>query len=83
MLSGVTHKVVRPKTPSMLLIEARRGRSIESDIVDLYIRRGLMQEQVAAELGIDSSTLSRWMRELGIDARPRGRGSVAAFEAAR
>lgn len=66
----------------MQLAEARLGRPLEDVISELYVDRGLMQREVAAHLDIDTGTLSRWMRELGIDARPKGRGSAAAIETA-
>lgn len=56
----------------------RLGRPLEDVITQLYVDHGLMQREVASQLGIDTGTLSRWMRELGIVARPKGRGSAAA-----
>lgn len=64
----------------MQLVEARLGRPLEDVIRELYVDQGRMQREVAKTLGIDTGTLSRWMRELGIDARPKGRGSAAALQ---
>lgn len=60
----------------MLLVEARLGRPVEDVIREIYDRGG-MQKDVADALGVEGSTVSRWMRELGIEARPRGNGSIA------
>lgn len=64
----------------MELAEVRLGRPLEVFIREEYVSKGRMQREVAAELGIDTSTLSHWMRTLGIDARPKGRGSAAALQ---
>jgi phage antirepressor YoqD-like protein len=64
---------------AMQLAELRVKRPLAEYIRQEYIAKGRMGREVAADLGIDTSTLTRWMRELGIDARPRGRGSEAAI----
>lgn len=64
---------------SMKLAELRIGRPLADFIRAEYIDKGRMSREVAGDLGIDTSTLSRWMRELGIPARPKGRGSAAAL----
>lgn len=58
------------KTRQMQILEAERGRPIEELIQELYVEKGLTMEAAAAELGLDTSTLSRWMVTLGIPARP-------------
>jgi DNA-binding MarR family transcriptional regulator len=60
----------------MQLVELRLGRPLEDVIREVY-ESGGMQRDVAEVLGIDVSTVSRWMRELGIAARRRGNGSAA------
>lgn len=60
----------------MLLVEARLGRPVEDVIREVYDRGG-MQKDVAEALGVEGSTVSRWMKDLDILARPRGRGSIA------
>lgn len=62
----------------MLLVEARLGRPVEDVIREVYDAGG-MQKDVAEALGIDVSTVSRWMQFLEIDARPKGNGSAAAI----
>ncbi len=63
----------------MQLVEARLGRPVEDVIREVYDAGG-MQKDVANALGIEVSTVSRWMAYLGIDARPKGNGSLAALE---
>jgi transposase-like protein len=63
----------------MELAEVRLGSPLKAWIHQEYVVKGRMQREVAADLGIDTSTLSHWMRNLGIDARPKGRGSAAAL----
>jgi len=62
----------------MQLVEARLGRPVEDVISEVYGRGG-MQRDVAEVLGVEVSTVSRWMKELGIVARPTGAGSKAAL----
>lgn len=69
--------VSKAKTTAMLLVEARLGRPVEEVIREVYDAGG-MQKDVAEALGIEGSTVSRWMKDLGIEARPRGNGSAAA-----
>ena len=70
----------------MLLQEALIGRPLEDVIRDVY-DAGAYQRDVAEQLTklsgrpVDESTVSRWMRELEIPTRRRGRGS--AFDAAK
>jgi hypothetical protein len=61
-----------PKTRGMLLIEARIGRPLEGYLEDRYLRDGLTTLQIAAELGVNNGTVSRWMAQLGIEARYLG-----------
>lgn len=67
-------------SPAMQLAELKVKRPLADFIRDEYVEKGRMSREVAGDLGIDTSTLSRWMRELGIDARPKGRGSAAALQ---
>lgn len=68
------------KTKAMQKIEQRLGADLEDWIPTAYESK--TQAQVADELGIDQTTLSRWMQLLGIDARfqgqrPPSEGAVA------
>lgn len=51
----------------MLAVERRIERSLEEFLAERY--QAKTQRQIAAELGLDVSTVSRWMRELDIEAR--------------
>lgn len=60
------------------MLEGRFGRPIEELVRDLYEDQGLTLADAAAELGIGESTLSRWLGQLGIAARPPGNRKVEA-----
>jgi transposase-like protein len=65
----------------MLRIEAQRGKALELELAYLYHERGMTLAEVARELGVNVSTISRWMAALGIEARfpgQRGRPSGVA-----
>lgn len=67
------------KTRPMTQVERRIGRPLEDAIRELYIDRGMTQAQVAHEIGVEASTISRWMKDLGIEARfPGSRPEIAA-----
>jgi DNA-binding transcriptional MocR family regulator len=51
----------------MRRVEARIGRPLEEFLAERYRQR--TQEQLADELGVDRSTVNRWMRDLDIEAR--------------
>lgn len=65
------------KTRPMQVTEARLGRPLEEVLRELYVDRGMTQKQVGVELGVDASTVNRWMRELGIEARFPGQKAEA------
>jgi transposase len=67
----------RPKSIAMQEMEHRLGRDLDEVLRDLYHGEGLTQREVGARLGIDSSTVARWMRERGIRARREGRPAKA------
>lgn len=72
MQSGIS----RIKTRPMLVIERRIGRSLEDELADRYFDRLQTQEQIGAALGVTGATISRWMAQLGIEARfPGSRAS--------
>ena len=58
------------KTRAMQKLELRLGLDLEVFLPEAYKTK--TQAQVAEELGIDQSTLSRWMRDLDVDARFQG-----------
>jgi DNA-binding transcriptional regulator LsrR (DeoR family) len=53
----------------MRRIEERRGIDLEAFVRDLYEVQHKTQQEIAAELGIDVATVSRWMAKLGIETR--------------
>jgi transcriptional regulator with XRE-family HTH domain len=68
------------KTIAMQKLERRLGIDLEVYLPEAYKTK--TQAQVAEYLGIDQSTLSRWMKDLEIDARfqgqkPSSQGAVA------
>lgn len=58
-------------------LEARLGRSLESVISERYAA-GADQREIARELGVNASTVSKWMSRLGIQARRMGPRPKAA-----
>lgn len=57
------------KSRGMQLVEHRLGRPLEDVLRELYTDQGMTVKQVAEELGVSSASVSRWMGELGIEAR--------------
>ncbi|MEO7332812.1 MAG: sigma factor-like helix-turn-helix DNA-binding protein [Gemmatimonadales bacterium] len=65
------------KTRQMQVVEHRLGKAIEVYIRERY-EAGATQAEIAEELGLTFSTVSRWMAQLGIVARLTGtRAKVA------
>lgn len=58
------------KSRAMLRVEARIGRPLEEYLAERY--QTLTQPQIAEELGVSGASVSRWMREVGIEARLQG-----------
>jgi hypothetical protein len=56
------------KSRAMQIVERRLGAPLEQWIAERY-EAGATQEEIGVELGIEGATVSRWMRELGIEAR--------------
>jgi hypothetical protein len=56
----------------MQQVEARLGRDLGDYLRDAYGVRELAQVDIAAEIGVDAATVSRWMRRFGIEARVIG-----------
>lgn len=59
------------KTRQMQVIEHRLGRPIEDYIREQYAA-GATQLEIANDLGLSFTTVSRWMAQLGIEARLTG-----------
>lgn len=66
------HRMTTPifKSRAMVRLEARLGRPIEDYLRERYLTAG--QVEIASELGVSNATVSRWMRELGIEPRLPG-----------
>lgn len=58
------------KSRAMVRTERRIGQTLEAFLADRYQR--MTQTEIAAELGVSGATVSRWMAELGIEARNQG-----------
>jgi hypothetical protein len=56
----------------MQIVESRLGRPVADYLRDAYLVRELPQTEIAAELGVDAATVSRWMARLGIATRVIG-----------
>ena len=67
------------KSRAMLRMERKLGRPLETFLAERY--EGRTQEQIADELGVSGATVSRWMRELGIEARLQGQRPPEAVTA--
>lgn len=55
------------KSRAMLRVEARIKRPLEEYLAERY--QVATQTAIAAELGVSNASVSRWMQELGIEAR--------------
>lgn len=53
-------------TPGMRQTEDRLGTSLALYLNDAYNDRRLSMADIGVELGVDKSTVSRWMRQLGV-----------------
>lgn len=69
----------RPKTRSMQVVEFRLGEPIEVYLRRRYLDDGATTHEIATELGLNNGTISRWMAQLGVEARfPGQRGKAVA-----
>lgn len=64
------------KTPAQQVLEASLGRPLAEYLREQY-EGGRTQAEIAADLGVLQSTLSRWMRQFGVPVRYTGRRKVA------
>ena len=53
----------------MQVIERRIGRPLEQFLTERYTVEGKTTYEIAAELNVHPSTITRWMAVLGIEAR--------------
>lgn len=61
-----------PATLGMRLVETRLGRPLNEFLHDAYVVQERPQVEIAAELGVDAATVSRWMAKFGIQTRVVG-----------
>ena len=57
------------KSRGMQLVEHRLERPLEEVLTELYHGEHLTVKQVGERLGVSGASVSRWMAELGIEAR--------------
>lgn len=58
------------KSRAMLRMERKIGRALEVALPEAYSTK--TQTEIADEWGVSNATISRWMEELGIEARLQG-----------
>lgn len=68
----MTQEAVPIKTRGMQLMERQLGEPIEVYLRRRYIEEGSTTEEVGTELGLNAATVSRWLAQLGIQARLPG-----------
>lgn len=67
------------KTRAMQVVEIEHGEPVGALLRRLYVTEGMSQAAIAQRLGLDQGTVSRWMRDFGVDVPVIGprRRSVA------
>ena len=66
------------KSKAMQVVEHRLGETLESYFQRRYVEDGVTLAVIADELGIQVSTTSRWMAQLGMGARLIGQRAKPA-----
>lgn len=66
------------KSRPMQVVERRIGRELVEFLTERYITEGKTQREIGEEVGVHESTITRWMAQLGIEARFPGPRKVAA-----
>jgi transposase-like protein len=56
-----------------LELERRLGRVLDEDLVHRYVHLDQPLSQIADDYGVTKATVSRWLRDAGVQLRPRGR----------
>ena len=58
-------------THAQELVQLRTGRNLRDLLVELYVRDGRTQLEIAKALGVSRMTVAMWLREAGIDRTDR------------
>jgi transposase-like protein len=70
MVSGMHDGVGTELSGPMRRVQARLGvADLREELIDRYHRRGQTMAQLAQACGISEGSMSRWFRQLGIEAR--------------
>ena len=56
-------------TRGMRQVEDRLGMSLHAYLLDAYLGRGLATSAIGAAVGVDKTTVARWLRHYGVEAR--------------
>ena len=56
----------RTKTRHQQVVEQRMGQPLDAALYRLYVTENRDQAEIAELLGIEQSTVSRWLKDLGI-----------------
>lgn len=64
--------LIRTKSRAQQAMEQRIGEPLDQAFHRLYVVEGRTQEQIAEAWGLDRATVSRWMRDFGIESRITG-----------
>jgi transposase-like protein len=54
-------------------VEASLGHDLDADLVRRYAHLDQPLSKIAADYGVTKATVSRWLRDAGVQLRPRGR----------
>lgn len=57
------------KSRPMQVVERRIGRELAEFLTERYITEGRTQREIGEEVGVHETTITRWMAQLGIEAR--------------
>lgn len=69
MVPHMTTTAPHHTTRGMAQVAVRIGQPVPEYLRAAYLDRRLSMAAIAAELGVDKGTVSRWMAALGIEAR--------------
>lgn len=64
--------VSRPKTRAMQLVEFQRGIDLGAYLRVEYVEKGRLLKDIAADLGVDIATVSRWKDHFRLERAAEG-----------